>query len=94
MDLSLNVLLLHISRYNSTTGTFTVPPDGAGLYFFYISLRLSDQERAVFRIRKNGSEVCRAVADFNQAGVNDTAMISCGTIQIVAEGSDLNPSLF
>ena len=63
-----------------------MPPGGDGLYFFYISFRVSDQERAVFRIRKNGGEVCRAVADFDNAGVNDSGMISCGTVEMVVEG--------
>ena len=70
-----------------------MPPGGAGLYFFYISFRLSDQELAIFSITKNGGEACRAAADFNNAGVNDAGMISCGTIQLVAEGSDLSSSL-
>ena len=33
------------------------------------------------------------MADFDNAGVNDAGMISCGTIQLVAEGSDLSSSL-
>ena len=73
-------------------GAFTVPPGGAGLYFFYISFRLYDQERAVFSITKNGGEVCRAVADFNNAGP-DGGVISCGALQLVVEGINVNSSL-
>ena len=63
-----------------------MPPGVAGLYFFYISFKVSDQERAVFGIRRNGGEVCRAVAEFDNAGVNDSGMISCGTVEMVLEG--------
>ena len=81
-------LIYYLFRYNSTTGEFTVPFDGAGLYFFYISFRLDSQESASLSITKNGGEACRAGTDFDNAG-NDGGMISCGTIQLVAEGSDL-----
>ena len=55
-----------------------MPPGGDGLYFFYISFRVSNQERAIFRITKNGGGgVCRADTDFDNAGVNDAGMISC-----------------
>ena len=30
--------------------------------------------------------VCRAVADFDNPGVNDSGMISCGTVEMVVEG--------
>ena len=80
----------YFSRYNSTTGEFTVPPGGDGLYFFYMNLRLSDQESAYFRIMKNAAEACRAVTDFDNAGVNDFGMISCGTLDLVAEGNNLS----
>ena len=69
-----------------------MPPGGAGLYFFYISFRLMSQKRAVLSITKNGEEACRAVTDFNNAG-NDGGMISCGTVEVVVEGNDLNSSL-
>ena len=66
-----------------------MPPGGDGLYFFYISFKLSDQERATFRITKNAAGACRAETDFDNAGVNDKGMISCGTIQLVVEGKCL-----
>ena len=66
-----------------------MPPGEDGLYFFYFNLRLSDQERAAFRITKNGREVCRAVTEFDNSPGNDFGMISCGTLQLVVEGIDL-----
>ena len=68
-----------------------MPPGGAGLYFFYISFRIANQERAVLSITKNGGEVCRSVTDFDNAG-SDTAMGSCGTIQLLVEGSNFRLS--
>ena len=63
-------------------------PGGDGIYFFYINFRVSNQERAIFRITKNGGGgVCRADTDFDNAGVNDGGMISCGTIELVVEGN-------
>ena len=65
-----------------------MPPGGDGLYFFYISFRVSNQERAIFLITKNGGGgVCRADTDFDNASVNDGGMISCGTIELVVEGN-------
>ena len=72
---------------------FTVPPGGAGLYFFYISFKQESQEFSSLSITKNGGEACRASMDFNNAG-NDGGMISCGTLQLVAEGIDLSSSVF
>ena len=66
-----------------------MPPGGAGLYFFYISFKLSVQERAAFRI----GEVCRGVTDFDNARVNDQGMVNCGTIQLVVEGNQANVGL-
>ena len=63
-----------------------MPPGGAGLYFFYISFGQENQEFVSFSITKNGGEICRATMEFDNAG-NDGGMISCGTLQLVAEGN-------
>ena len=42
---------------------------------------------AGFRITKNAAELCRALTDFNNAGVNDFGMISCATIESFVEGN-------
>ena len=71
-----------------------MPSGGAGLYFFYISFRVENQEFANLSIIQNGGEACRAAMDFNNAGVEDGGMTSCGTIQLAAEGNDLSSSVF
>ena len=40
------------SGYDVTTGVFTVPPGGEGLYYFYTHFRYESSEFAVFNIRE------------------------------------------
>ena len=78
-----------VFRYNSTTGEFTVPAGGAGLYFFYTNFLADEQEFADFRIRLNGGQICVAYADMNNVGVNDNGTPSCAVLAILAEGNQV-----
>ena len=71
-----------IDRYNIETGTFTVPPGGGGLYFFYTNLWSVNAESAIFQIRVNGGAQCRAESSADNVG--DEA--ACGIPLVLAEG--------
>ena len=73
-------------RYNSTTGEFTVPAAGAGLYFFYTNFFADEQDFVDFFIRVNGQNICGAFADMNNIGVNDNGTPSCAAVATLAEG--------
>ena len=49
----LQILNANCFRYNTTTGTFTVPEDGAGLYYFHVYLKFRAKQVAVFGLIKN-----------------------------------------
>ena len=50
-------------RYNSTTGTFTVPPGGEGLYYLSVYLRVYGDIAAYFNIELNGELICTASSE-------------------------------
>ncbi len=62
-DVDLSFLML---RYDSTTGTFTVPPGGDGLYYFSTFLLVQDGELGRCSIKVNGATLCVAYGDENQ----------------------------
>ena len=74
------------NRYNSETGQFTVPVGGAGLYFFYTSFFAQDEQFADFLIRVNGTAICQAECDGNEAGTNDNGAPSCAAVTTLTEG--------
>ena len=47
-----------IHRYDSTTGTFTVPPGGDGFYYFSTYLLVVGGEWGDFEIQINGEMLC------------------------------------
>ena len=46
------------NAYNATSGIFTVPPGGGGLYYFYAHLHFYPDESGMFNIRHNGRHMC------------------------------------
>ena len=52
---------IKIDRYNSSTGTFIVPPGGDGFYYSSTYLLGANNEYGVFNIRVNGERLCTAV---------------------------------
>ena len=73
-------------RYDSTTGQFTVPVGGAGLYFLYTNFYDNDEKFADFIIRVNSVAVCEGSSDLNQSP-GDNGTPSCGAVAVLAEGT-------
>ena len=69
--------------YDETTGLFTVPPGGDGLYYFYTHLQFLPDEYSNFIIRLNGDDLCDVFED-NDNG--DYGMSSCGAAVVLEEG--------
>ena len=53
MESTTSLPILFISSYDTTTGTFTVPPGGDGVYYFSVYLTVEPAEWARFDIRFN-----------------------------------------
>ena len=69
--------------YSPTTGLFTVPSGGAGLYYFYTYLLYYPNENSNFPIRHNGFDLCDTYADGDSG---DCDMTSCGAVVVLEEG--------
>ena len=52
--------VIFIYSYDSTTGTFTVPPGGDGYYYFSTYLSVEEDEYASFNMEINGELLCTA----------------------------------
>ena len=78
--------LFIVCRYDSTTGTFTVPPGGDGYYYFSAHFVVYYFEFAFFDIQINGETICTAYADRNDSNNNDPGPTSCGAVTYAAEG--------
>ena len=52
-----------VYRYDSTTGTFTVPPGGDGYYYFSTYVTVWDDEFGRFDLQVNGEILCSPHAD-------------------------------
>ena len=74
-----------ICSYDSTTGTFTVPPGGDGFYYFSIYLFVQDGEYGRFDIQINGETLCSAEGDA-QESPTDNGQAACGAVTYVSIG--------
>ena len=75
---------LYSCRYDPSTGIFTVPPGGDGLYYFSTYLLVDDGEVGYFNIRVNGEVLCSAVADETAGG--DYPQAICSGLAQLTEG--------
>ena len=76
-------------RYDSTTGTFTVPPGGDGFYYLSTFLLIQDGEYGNFQIEFNEEMICTALA--TQWGTtSDEITTSCSAIVYGTEGKKFN----
>ena len=75
-----------VFRYDSTTGIFTVPPGGDGVYYFSTHLLGQDYEFAYFDMRLNGDNICSTFLDQNDNGAGDAAAGSCSAVVDVVAG--------
>ena len=77
---SITVLFI-VHRYDSSTGTFTVPPGGYGFYYFSVFLLVHPDKSAFFDIELNGQLICTATA-----GVTDYELTSCSAAVYAVAG--------
>ena len=73
-------------RYDSSTGTFTVPPGGDGLYYFSVYLRVEGDISLAFDVEHNGQLICRVYRDLTESPSTDSEMTSCSGVANVVEG--------
>ena len=81
----LNFTIPVIDRYDSTTGTFTVPPGGDGYYYFSAYFLVSTAEFALFDIQINGQVLCTARGDDTDS-TNDEAQAACSAATYATAG--------
>ena len=70
--------------YDGSTGQFTVPPGGDGLYYLYGHFAGHPSMWYRLALRKNGSTLCIAWEDENTGGDNPAS--SCGAVTVLYEG--------
>ena len=73
-------------RYNSTTGTFTVPPAGDGYYYFSTYLVVQPDEYGLFDIEINGDLLCTAWGEVEDT-TGDPGTATCSATTYIAQGS-------
>ena len=81
-----NVYIFIVYRYNSTTGTFTVPPGGDGFYYFSVYMTVLWNKYGVFDIRINGERICSAWGETDTSRAADAVHTSCSTTTYASEG--------
>ena len=79
-----NFDFLLFCSYDSTTGVFTVPPGGDGVYYFSICVLGGSSERGVFDMRLNDDVICTTYPDHDAIG--DIAPGSCSAVVSVMAG--------
>ena len=77
--------IIFFCSYDNTTGIFTVPSGGDGVYYFSTFLLVSPGEGGRFEMRLNDNVVCTAFGDQDYSGV-DHAQGGCGAMLSVVEG--------
>ena len=78
---------LFVSSYDSTTGVFTVPYGGDGIYYFSVYLLVEPGEYASFDMTLNDDRICTAYPDHSHNGDKDLAPGSCSAVVDVTAGN-------
>ena len=87
MESTTSLPILFISSYDSTTGVFTVPPGGDGVYYFSTYVMVDDDEYGVFSMKLNYDVICSTWPDHDNIGLNlSYATGSCSAIVNVVAG--------
>ena len=87
MESTTSLPILFISSYESTTGLFTVPPGGDGVYYFSTYLYVDDGEYGVFDMRLNDDDICITRPDDNSNGASDYTPGSRSAVVDVVAGN-------
>ena len=74
-----------ICRYDSTTGTFTVPSGGDGYYYFSVFLVVNNDEFGRFDIQINGETLCSPYGDQHDTP-GDPGQVACGATTYAVTG--------
>ena len=77
--------LFIVYRYDSTTGTFTVPPGGDGFYYFSVYFVPVAGEWCRFDIELNGNVLCTVDGDQDDTP-GDEGQGSCNAAIYAEEG--------
>ena len=78
--------ILFCCSYDSTTGVFTVPSGGDGIYYFSTYVLGEDGEWSRFDMRLNDDVICTAQPDHDNNGEIDPAAASCSAVVDVMAG--------
>ena len=81
-----NSLAMLLCRYNSTTGTFTIPVGGDGFYYFTIHMTVWLYETSTFDLKINGQNICSAEYVLYHPTLPDISTGSCATITNATAG--------
>ena len=68
MESTTSLPILFICSYDSTTGVFTVPPGGDGVYYFSMYLLVQIGEVGIFGMRLNDDVICDVFPDRFHSG--------------------------
>ena len=74
-------------RYDSATGTFTVPSDGDGYYYFSTYFLINGGEYGYFDIEINGNILCTSGTDHDDTSY--PAQAACSGAAYITEGFQL-----
>ena len=78
--------LFILYRYDSSTGTFTVPSGGDGFYYFSACMRVYGAEMAEFFLEINGELICTVSAELRESSSTDREITSCSGATYATEG--------
>ena len=81
-----NTFLFIVYRYDSTTGTFTVPPGGDGYYFFSVYLFVQGAKSGYFDVELYEEKICTAGSDVTESAISDVDSASCSAVTYAVEG--------
>ena len=76
----------YIFSYDSTTGVFTVPSGGDGVYYFSVFLLVPYGEYVNIDMTLNDDVICSIQADQNNSGSGDCQAASCSVVLDVVSG--------
>ena len=81
-------------RYDSESGTFTVPPGGDGYYYFSTYLVVNHLEYGAFDIVINGERLCTAYTEQQVTYQFDPGQAACSGAVYVTEGTTVFLRIF